>query len=409
MFDEITFKSVAKIVVAVIIAVTAMVLIPSLMEEVDAGEIVVIQTPVSGQLNVYTEAGWVWQGGGKATHYKKSNQFWFLSSADKQSDGFSDPEIDGSLPVTWNDGGSSTISGSARYDMPLVTEDIIKVHSIFGSQESIERQLVKTNLEKSIFLSGPLMSSKESYAEKRSDLISLIEDQANKGVYRTKVVEAKEADPLTGEAKTVKKVEIIEAAPGNPARQEQSTISLYNLRLYNVAIKNISYDERVIDQIKAQQKSIMDVQLAQANALRAQQDAITAEEQGKANAASAKWEIEVTKAKQVTEAQARKEVAELEKQTAALLKEKLILEGQGEAEKKRLIMAADGALDPKLKAWLQSQQYWADAFSKYTGNLVPLYSTGGYPGASGNAGINFMELMGAKAAKDLMLDLSMKK
>ena len=34
-------------------------------------------------------------------------------------------------------------------------------------------------------MTGPLMSSKESYAEKRNELLRLMEDQVQRGVYRT--------------------------------------------------------------------------------------------------------------------------------------------------------------------------------------------------------------------------------
>lgn len=377
--------------------------IGKIIEEVDAGEIVVIQYP-NGTLNVVSEAGWAMQLFGKATHYKKSNQFWYLSKADKSSSD-SNQDTDESLPVTWNDGGVSTVSGSVRYDMPLNDTEMIKVHSIFGSQENIERQLIKTNMEKSIFLTGPLMSSKESYAEKRSDLISLIEDQANKGVYRTKVTEKDTQDPLTGEIKKEKVVEILDKN-GINLRQEKSTISVYGLRLYNVAIKNIGYDKTVIAQIKTQQQSIMSVQTAMANAKKAEQDVITAQKQGEANAAEAKWKIEVDKAKMVTKAQADRAVAEENVKTAELNKRRDILEGEGIAAKKRLVMQADGALNEKLNAYIKVQSYWAEAFAKYGGNIVPLYQTGN--GGGGNGAFNFMEIMGAKAARDLSLDLSNK-
>lgn len=143
-----------------------------------------------------------------------------------------------------------------------------------------------------------------------------------------------------------------------------------------------------------------------ANAKRAEQDAITTAKQGEADAAKAKWDQEVIKAKMVTEAEAAKAVAELAVKTAALNKEKAILEGEGEAAKKRLVMQANGALEQKLEAWLRSQQYWADAFSKFSGNLVPLYQGGSSNGQS--SAFNWMEIMGIKAAKDLSLDLQNK-
>src|SRR5690606_17053639 len=100
-------------------------------------------------------------------HYKKSNQFWF--NVELNDDG--DTTVDKSISVKWNDGGHAEISGSARYDLPSDDEQIIKLHSIFGSQEAIENQIIKTNIEKAVYLTGPLMTSKESYAERRNDLI----------------------------------------------------------------------------------------------------------------------------------------------------------------------------------------------------------------------------------------------
>jgi regulator of protease activity HflC (stomatin/prohibitin superfamily) len=377
------------------------ILAANLFEDCDAGEILVVQSPVDGTLTVTKQAGWAWQGGGKVTHYKKSSQFWFLSK-ELGGDG------DESLPAIWNDGGKSTVSGSVRWDMPLTDKEIIHLHSTFSSMENIEKSLVKTNVEKAIFLTGPLMSSKESYAERRSDLISIIEDQANKGVYRTRTIEKDIPDPLTGAVKKTKVVEILEKN-GVVQRQEVSSIKANGLKLYNVAIKYIHYDSAVENQIKKQQQAIMAVQSSIANALKAEQDAITTAKQGEANAAKAKWEQEVLKAKLVTEAEARNKVAELDVQTAEMQKRRNILEGEGVATKKRLIMQADGALDQKLQTYKEVSKYWADAFSNYQGSLVPQFMTGGGSGGASNAGLNFMELMSAKTARDLSLDLSNKK
>jgi hypothetical protein len=396
-------ENIKKFTTAIVITISliiGLIILPNLWEDVDAGEVVVIQDPIDGNLHVYKEPGWQWQGFGRATHYRKSNQFWF--SASKDDDG-----ADHSIAVKWNDGGHASISGSVRYDLPMTDEQIIKLHSIFGSQEALETQLIKTNIEKAIYMTGPLMTSKESYAEKRNDLIYYIEDQASKGVYKTKQVEVKETDPLTGEEKMVTKVEVVEKVPGQPIRQEESPINAYGIRLYNISINGISYDQMVEKQIQSQQQALMSVQLAIANAKRAEQDAITIAKQGEADAAKAKWDQEVIKAKLVTEAESRKRVAELDVETAQSNKQKAILEGQGEAEKKRLVMSANGALEQKLEAWLRSQEYWAGAFAKYQGNVVPQYISGGNS-PTGNAAANFMDIMMMKSAKDLNLDMKQK-
>jgi regulator of protease activity HflC (stomatin/prohibitin superfamily) len=392
-------KKVVTIVVVSVLTLTALIVIPKLWEDVDAGEIVIIQDPFDGELNVYTEPGFVWQGMGKATHYRKSNQFWFSAPSEEGA-----PNL--SIPVKWNDGGHATISGSVRYDLPMEKESLIKIHSIFGSQESIEAQLIKTNIEKAIYMTGPLMTSKESYAEKRNDLIYYIEDQASRGVYKTKQIEVKEVDPLTNEEKMVTKVEIVEKTPGQSVRQEESPIKTYGVRLYNISINGIEYDKSVEKQIQTQQQAIMNVQTAMANAKKAEQDAITIAKQGEADAAKAKWEQEVVKAKMVTQAEAQRRVAEEEVKTAELNKRRDILEGEGIAAKKRLVMQADGALQQKLETYVTVQKYWAEAFSKYGGNVVPQIQSGG--GGTVNGATMFMEMMGMKAARDLNIDLKSK-
>lgn len=399
--------SISKLIKIGVVAVLSIIVISmsgSIFEDVDAGEIVVIQAPISGKLTVYKEPGWVGQWFGKATHYEKSAQYWFNRTAVKE-----DEDIDHSaIAVRWNDAGTAKIAGSVRYKMPLSDDKIIELHSIYGSQKALENDLIETNLKKSIYMTGPLMSSKESYAEKRSDLIQLIEDQAARGVYQTIQKDIKTADPISGQEKTVTVVEIQYDTAGTTLRQEVSPLKSYGISLSNLSIESITYDSKVESQIEAQRKATMEVQTAMAKAKEAEQRALTAEKEGEARAAEAKWEQEVIAAKEVTQAEMRRKVAEEDVKTADLQKRKAILEGEGEAAKKRLVMQADGALTQKLQAWKEVQGYWADALANYKGNIVPLYQTGG-SGNSGNGAMNFMEIMGMKAARDLNLDMSVQK
>jgi hypothetical protein len=373
----------------------------SVGEDVSAGEIVVIQYPISGDLKVVKEAGWTGQWWGTATHYKKSTQYWFTADKQKGENNDSDePRTNNSLPIIFNDGGSGSVSGSIRYDMPLDDQSIIKIHSTYGSQEAIENQLIRPVMQKSIYFSGPLMSSKESYAEKKNELFAFIEDQASEGVYKTKSREVKGIDPLSEKEKTVTVVEILENA-GVKLRQEVSPVKKYGMVLGNLAINKIEYNDVVKAQIDAQQKSTMAVQTAIANAKKAEQDAITAQKQGEADAAKAKWEQEVIKAKLVTEAEQQLAVAQLEAQAAEETKRKEILLGQGEAERKRLVMNADGALDKRLEAQVRINELWAEAFAQYKGNFVPLYQSGGSGSGGGSNALEFMEIMKANAAQQI--------
>lgn len=361
-----------------------------MFQNVDANEVVVIQAPASGKLSVYNSPGVKWQGMGKVTVYHKLETYNFV------------------IPVRFNDGGHGEINGSVNYELPLDADHMVSLHTKYGSQEAIQKDLVETVVNKSVYMTGPLMSSKESYAEKRTSLILYIEDQIKNGVYATGQKEVKVKDPVTGLEKTVTVVEIQQDKDGAFRRQEESVLNSYGIKTSNFAVSKLPYDEAVENQIKQQQELAMKVQTAMASSKEAEQRAITAAKEGEANAATAKWAQEVIKAKVVTEAQQEYEVSKLQALSAEQTKRKEILLGEGEATRRRLVMSADGALEKKLAAYVETQKMWADAMSKMTQPLVPQIMSGAM-GAAGNAATQFMELIGIKAAKDLALDIKAKK
>jgi len=357
-------------------------------EHLKADEIMVIQAPFSGKLTWYTTPGTKWQGFGKATTYPRRSIYNFETQ------------------VRFNDGGHGTMKGSIQYEMPLSIENLTELHIKFGSPSAIQKQLIETVTNKSAYMTGPLMSSKESYAEKRNDLIRYVEDQVVHGVYRTTSREAKIKDQITGTDKTVTIVEIV-IKDGVPERQEEPVLTVFGIRPFNFTITSLPYDETVEAQIKQQQVIAMDVQTAIADAKKAEQRTITVSEQGKANAAEAKWKQEALKATEVTLAQQKLEVATLEAKTADQTKLRDILLGEGEATRKKLVMEADGGLEKKLDAIVKINDRYATAIEKYSGNWVPTIIMGSDNNGSGVAGsgaMQLIDLLTAKTARDLAVD-----
>lgn len=390
-------------IIAGIMLIASLAMLGNIVEHVDNGEILVVQDPIDGDLHVFTTAGYHQQWFGKVTHYTKSFQFWFQKPTKE------DPNApDKSIKIRFNDGGHAGVSGSARINLPLDEKSVIKFHTDFRSQEAIEMQLIRTTIEKVIYMTGPLLSSKEASAEKRNNLLFYIEDQASLGVYKTSTREKKMKDELSGVEKTVSEVVITEDTLKKLImRQEISPLKNYNVQLNTLSLNSIDYDDAVEKQIQQQQQLTMKVQTAMADAKKAEQDAITTEKQGEADAAKAKWAQEVIKAKLVTEAEMKLAVQRLATQQAELYKQQQILEGQGDAEKKKLLMSADGALAQKLAAWNEERKDAWTAFGVFQGNLVPAYQSGGQ--GQGSNAMQWMEIMGMNAAKQLGLDMSVPK
>ncbi|MFM7486638.1 MAG: SPFH domain-containing protein [Cytophagales bacterium] len=347
-----------------------------IVENVDNSEIVIIQSAFSGKVSIYTTPGPVFQAFGTATHYKKSNQFWFSKTKDEGK------SVDQSIKIRFNDGGHGSISGSVRWYMPSDEKAILKLHTDFGSHDAVEQQLVRQSVTKSVYMTGPLMSSKESSAEKRNDLLSYIEDQSINGVYRTKQEDIKVHDDLMNTDKTVTVVKIVQDKNNLPMRQEASSVKMYGVSLQGLALNSIDYDSEVENQIKVQQQAYMQVQTAIANSKKAEQDAITTELQGKAAAAKAKWEQEVIKAQAITQAQQEKEVAALEAQTALLAAQKVKTDADAKAYANSKLVSA--GLTPQEKAQFEKDTKVgvAEALSKIVLPTTYMSGNGGTKDAS---------------------------
>lgn len=407
-------RQVLSLVVAVVVFMTLLFSAGSLFENVDADQIVCIQAPFSGQLTWHTSAGTKWQGFGKVTVYKKRDQYWFSAQPDQGT------SADQSLRIRFNDGGHATISGGLSWELPLGEEHLTALHTKYGSQEAVEQQLIRTVVEKSVYMTGPHMSSTESYAGRRSELLQLIEDQTQNGIILTRTRQHVEKDQITGVDKTVTVVEVEKDEKTQSLRRAtESPLKEFGLTTYNLTINQIKYEERVEQQIQQQQQSVMQVQIAIAEAKRAEQQALTTKKEGEAAAAKAEWdqkaiaakaEQEALMQKNVAKTQAEKELEVAELATKAAEQKKLaeIALGEGESQRRKLVMEADGALEKKLEALVNINRAYADAIAKHQGPLVPSVVMGNSAGtAGGQVGTTqLLELLTAKAAKDLSVDLN---
>lgn len=394
-------RQIVRGVLAIFFTIFAISMAGKMFVTVGSGEIVVKQGFIDGTLTVWTQPGVQWQNFGHVTVYKRSAQFWFSEKKDEGSD------TDEAIKVRFNDGGHAMLSGSMRYDMPLDAKQVIKLHTTFGSQEAIAHELVKQAVTKSVYMTGPLMSSKESSAERRPDLLNYIGDQISHGVYRTITKQVKTPDPLTGQEKSVSVVEIVSdpKEPGGYAREDRSPVTEYGIHTWPITINSITYDDAVEKQITVQQQAVMAVQTAVANAKKAEQDTITVEQQGKAEAAKMKWAQEAEKAKAVTLAEQQRDVAALMLEKAKLDKEANIAEGEGQAEKAKLLMGANGALEQKLATY---EKVMANAFANLGKQpLVPSIVIGGSSGGSTPVATDLLNMLQVKTARDLALDMSM--
>jgi len=367
-------------------------------EKVNSDEIVAKQAWITGALTFWTDAGIKSLWWGKATHYKKSSPFWFSNKPDQGS------TEDRSIQIRFNDGGHAKLSGSVRYTLPMDVEHLTKIHTTFGGQEGLEHSLIETIIQKAVYLSGQQMTSTESYSVRRNDLLFFIEDQAAHGVYKSSSHCSQEDDPVTKGKRTVCVTQIDkDPKTGKLLRvEDQSPIETYGIVLSNLSINELKYDDAVNKQITDQQAAFAAVQTSAARARQAEQNALTAAKDGEAAAATAKWKQETIKAQAVTEAEQKKEVARLAKETAEFTKQEQTLLGEGEGARKKAAMLANGALEERLAAAVRIATAGFAELGKQ--RLVPEVVMGGGSVPNGATAMNDMiQLMTLSAMKQVGL------
>lgn len=388
------------------------ILTPFLVESNNASQVLVITSP-SGSVSVYETPGWHWQGFGSAVHYNRRGTFSFSELRDQGQ------PIDESMEMRFNDSGTSKLSGVLNYELTSNVEQIKELHSQYLTAEAVEKQLIRSFLQMAVFNTGGLLSSTESYSSSRGYMIELIQKQLVDGIYATDGTLTREKDGL-GFERTITKIQIRkDKETGDYVISTPSPFKKFGIVVQSLNINGIKYDEKVNGQIQAQLDATIKVQTAIAEAKKAEQDKITAEQKGladkavaeaTANVELAKATIEAEQKKVValTEAEQRKEVSELALETAKLDAQAVVEKGKADAEARKLVLEADNALEKRLEAYTKVQEAWALAYSNSKQPHAPLVKMGSGDGSEKNSATSLLELIASKAAMDLGLELSAK-
>lgn len=410
----------AKLIVLSTLFVGALVVLFMAFGINNAGHRTVVQYP-TGKLYVKFSPGIYPQWFGTATIYNDVITFDY----DKSSTDVGSSISQTGISVRYQDGGTGSVYGKARFTLPSDEATMLHLHKAFRSNSGVSQKLIKSVTEEGMNLTAGLMSSEEAYAEKRSIYTQWASQQISKGKFQTQLEQISTVDESTGKAVT-KNVPVISYGSNGLPVHLDSDLADYGIDVNGFQITDWDFEPKTLQQIATKREATMAIITAIANAERAKQDAITSEEQGKANVMTAKYQKEVVKEQAVVDAQREKEVAvisaeknvevarqqrleaEQKKLAAVEYKQEQILRGEGDGTYKRLVIEADGALAQKLKTYEAVMERFAMAIEKQ--KWVPEVQMGGNADASGGSNaMTLIEMMSVKAAKDLALDMQVKK
>jgi len=315
-----------------VLAVVFLVLARGIFQTNDAGWFQVKQAALTGNMSVRQSAGTYFQWFGTITEYKNVTT---CGIGSHKGDGSADIEA---VDVIFNDGSKAKISGLIRVKLPTTQEGAISLKREYagGFDHFIASGIVPI-VNNAIKLSANLRSAQDAYTT-LALFQQAVEDQLRNGIYVTKSDKVSKTTS-TGDIEEQRVTVLVYGADGQPLRTPNRLQQL-GCEVLECVIDVPQFDTKVEEMIAKRKDEAMKTELSKQEAIRAKQDALTAEQQGLANVAKAKYEKEVEKVQEVTTAQKLYEVAALNAKQEDENRKAAIYIGQGQAEAARLKVAA---------------------------------------------------------------------
>lgn len=375
----------------------------------DAGERTVVQQ-IGGKQYIQFSPGIYYQGFfAKATSWP--NQISVTYQAAEADYELDDNGVEvGKINIRFNDATTADVKGITQFILPSDEKDMIFIHNTHRTPQSLVQKRLAPYTKECLQSSSQLLSSEMHYGGGRAQMAQDFLDQLQNGVFLLNTEQKITYDSVEKEKKRIYLTEKQIDKKSGVVKRKQSSIAEYGVSVADAAITDVDYEAKVDEKLVKIIDAVTKAAISKQDLMTAQQQALTAKVEGEKKLVEIEYATKQDQTKQVVEAQTEVEVAKQNKLKQQIAYESMVLEAktikekaEAEAFAKKSAMIADGALDTKLKAYVQVQQYWADAFAKHTNSVVPYIVSGG--GSTGNGAVNFMEILGAKAAKDLAFDL----
>jgi hypothetical protein len=319
----------------------------------------------------------------------------------------------GQIMIRFSDATTANVKGITQFILPSDFKEMILIHNTHRTPQSLVVKRLAPYTKECLQSSAQLMSSEKHYGGGRAQMAQDFLDQLKEGVYLLKTEQNLVFDSVEMEKKRVYQTEIQYDKKTSLPKRKLSSIKEYGITVADAAITDVDYEDKVDEKLVKIIDAVTKSSISKQELMTAQQQTLTAKAKGEQALVEIEYQQKQEQTRQVVEAETKVKVAEQDKLHQKIAYEGAILEAKkikeladAQSYARAKIMQADGALEMKLKAQVEVQKVWADAFSKYQGAVVPQIQTGGGP--TQNGALNFMDIMTAKTAKDFALDLKNK-
>lgn len=195
-------------------------------------------------------------------------------------------------------------------------------------------------------------------------------------------------------------------------KRKKHPIEQYGILVTQSTIESVQPEEKFQEMLGKQRDAAAAAAVSRQEAKQAQYEKQKIIAQGETEKARTKMSEEQKQTQIIVQAETQMKQAEIDLRTSEINQRKakieadaLLITKRAEAESKRIVMVADGALEQKLAALENINASWANAASQHS--MVPTTVIGTNDGKS-NSSADFMSLMTAMAAKQVGVDLNVR-
>lgn len=378
---------------------------------IDNGEYAVVKS-VNGTTTIIDQPGW-FVNYGTETYYPDFMSMDFGGEANAGASLNIAP-----VAVKYSEGGQGTIKGNVQIQLPLTTEDRMRLHEKFGSKGVFIKQLVQNATGEALTFTAGLMESQEAYMTHRAQFRTAAKDQLQKGLYATEMQEITRQDSKGDDVVSIKAIPLMNN-DGSYIRQDNSPFAQFGVVVTQFNIQDWDFEKATMDRIAEKRDAENKVITSRARTETAEQDKKEAEaiaaknkavKEGAANALAAVQVVEAKRDKELAEIEAQKKVsvakeliAQRQNELAAtrLAAEARTVEAKAEAEARDLLIKSGGKLTAEQQTAIEINTVWADAYAK---KAVPQYNVGDtdLAGSSMDSTQSAMQTLSLKAATQLV-------
>lgn len=369
----------------------------------------------TGRQTAVLSPGWKLKLYGEVTPFKKVMTVRFTKK-DIQASGRDLP-----IAIRFNDAVTADVSLAVRFRLPEDAETFKTMAVEFRSQTNLVANALMPTIREVVRNSGRMMSAQAYISGKGGEFEQAVQSQLESGIYilGTREINTTDStqqitnnsDRTVNNRRTVRyEVYIKEDKDKNPIRKIHP-LKQYNIFIAQTAVENVDPEKKFKEMLGKQRDAAADASVEKQMAQKAEykKQRIIAEGE------TQKAEIRVSKEKEQIEtlinAETQLKEAEIREKTekagleADRLKAKRIeVIAAAEANKKRKIMLADGALDKKLATFEKVHANYAEAIKG--SQIVPSVVIGGDSKSGGKNATDLVNLLTAKTAMDLGLKLN---